>query len=123
MHQEHHGSHGPHWRDILETRWRERLQEVTELSLAYHDAAAGTTGGRESSRARRILSLATAARRRLADTDEALGRLATGSFGRCEQCGTLIPAGLLADTPESRYCRVCMTQPALARQHATAGQG
>ena len=123
MYPEHHGRHGPHWRNILETRWRERLQEVTELALAYHDAAAVTAGRQESSRARRILSQATAARRRLADTEEALGRLTAGSFGRCEQCGTLIPAGLLDSTPESRYCRACMAQPALERQHATAGHG
>ncbi len=30
----------PRWRVLLETRWRARLLEVTELSLAYHDAAA-----------------------------------------------------------------------------------
>lgn len=31
---------GPYWRELLENRWRERLQEVTELSIAYHGAAA-----------------------------------------------------------------------------------
>ena len=30
----------PRWRVLLESRWRARLLEVTELSLAYHDAAA-----------------------------------------------------------------------------------
>ena len=30
----------PYWRALLEARWRARLQEVTELSLAYHRAAA-----------------------------------------------------------------------------------
>lgn len=123
MHREHRGSHGPHWRDILEARWRERLQEVTELSLAYHGAAAGTASGLENSRARRILSQAVDARRRLADTEEALGRLAAGSFGRCEQCGMLIPAGLLASAPESRYCPDCIAEPVPAWQHATAGHG
>jgi len=32
-------SAGPHWRAPLEDRWRARLQEVTRLSLAYHQAA------------------------------------------------------------------------------------
>jgi hypothetical protein len=38
----------PRWRGVLEARWRARLDEVTELSLAYHaaaDAAAGVGGG------------------------------------------------------------------------------
>ena len=33
---------GPVWRALLEAQWRSRLQEVTELSLAYHEAAAVT---------------------------------------------------------------------------------
>jgi hypothetical protein len=30
----------PRWRALLEARWQARLQQLTELSLAYHDAAA-----------------------------------------------------------------------------------
>ena len=40
---------GPRWRALLEMRWRARLQEVTELALAYHEAAAAADrGGGES---------------------------------------------------------------------------
>jgi RNA polymerase-binding transcription factor DksA len=95
---------GPRWRAILETRWRVRLQEVTELSLAYHAAAAD---GADDRRARRLLRRAVAARRRLADTEEALGRVAAGAFGRCEQCGNPIPEVRLAAAPEYRYCARC----------------
>ncbi len=28
----------PQWRALLGFRWRERLERVTEFSLAYHDA-------------------------------------------------------------------------------------
>jgi RNA polymerase-binding transcription factor DksA len=101
------GRSGPRWRAILEARWRSRLQEVTELSLAYHAAAAGTLRGIEHRRARQLLRHAVAARQRLADTEEALGRLAAGGFGRCEQCGALIPEAVLAAEPESRYCAHC----------------
>lgn len=121
MHREHHGNHGPRWRVLLEARWRERLQEVTELSLAYHGAAAGTADGLEDAQARRLLSQAVDARRRLADTEEALGRLAAGDFGRCEQCRALIPDRLLASAPEARYCPDCMAEPVPAR-HASAGR-
>lgn len=97
------------WRAILEARWRLRLQEVTELSVAYHTAA---SGGIEDRQARRLLRRAVAARQRLADTEDALGRVATGAFGRCEQCGTAVPEALLAVAPESRYCPRCATAPA-----------
>ncbi len=110
----------PRWRILLESRWRARLLEVTELSLAYHDAAAapvlstgpadgGPAGGR---RLRRLLNRAVGARRALADTEEALVRLAAGQFGRCEYCAAPIPATQLAMEPETRYCPRC--QPAAA---------
>lgn len=101
----------PRWRVLLESRWRARLLEVTELSLAYHDAAAGPAlsdgpdaGGRQL---RRLLSQAVDARRALADTEEALVRLAAGHFGRCEYCARPIPAAGLALVPEARYCPRC----------------
>jgi DnaK suppressor protein len=95
---------GPRWRAILEARWRARLQDVTELSLAYHTA---TSDGLDDERARRLLRRAVAARQRLADTEDALRRVTVGSFGRCEQCGAPIPTVLLAAAPESRYCARC----------------
>jgi RNA polymerase-binding transcription factor DksA len=98
--------HGPQWRGLLETRWQERLAEVTELSLAYHGAAAAA-GQRDTDEARLLLRRAVAARRKLADTEEALGRLSSGRFGRCEQCGSQIPGDLLLTVPEARYCSAC----------------
>jgi RNA polymerase-binding transcription factor DksA len=98
---------GPYWRAILEARWRTRLQEVTELSVTYH-ATADTPGGIEDRRARRLLRRAIEARQRLADTEDALSRLAAGGFGRCEQCGVPTPDALLTAAPESRYCVRCI---------------
>ena len=72
--------------------------------MAYHAAAADDP---DETRARRLLHRAVAARQRLADTEDALGRVAAGGFGRCEQCGELIPEVLLAAAPESRYCARC----------------
>ena len=115
MRQEDPGTSAPRWRALLEARWRIRLQEVTELSMAYHAAASGAIEDRQ---ARRLLRRAVAARRRLADTEEALGRMAAGAFGRCEQCGAPIPEVLLAAAPESRYCARCA---AAAARPVTAG--
>ena len=104
MRQEEKKQSAPRWRAILEARWRIRLQELTELSVAYH---AATSGGIEERRARRLLRRAVAARQRLADTEDALGRVRAGAFGRCEQCGAPIPDVVLAAGPESRYCARC----------------
>jgi RNA polymerase-binding transcription factor DksA len=104
MRREDDGRFAPRWRAILETRWRIRLQEVTELSMAYHGAAAG---GVEDRDARRLLRRAVAARQRLADTEDALGRVAAGVFGRCEQCGAPLSDTRLVAAPESRYCARC----------------
>jgi RNA polymerase-binding transcription factor DksA len=106
---------GPHWRALLEARWQARVEEVTELSLAYHVAAAavpdGTGTGGRPAEITALLRRAVEARRKLADTEEALGRLAAGRFGSCEQCGAPIPAGLLAVMPETRYCPRCDAAP------------
>jgi RNA polymerase-binding transcription factor DksA len=111
---------GPRWRALLEARWQARVQEVTELSLAYHVAAAAVPDGTGAGPAygdgappevTELLRRAVEARRKLADTEEALGRLAAGRFGSCEQCGAEIPAGLLAVMPETRYCPRCDAPP------------
>jgi DnaK suppressor protein len=105
------GFPGPRWRALLEARWQAHVQEVTELSLAYHVAAAavaddiGDGAGRPEIAS--LLRRVTAARRKLADVEEALGRLAAGTFGSCEQCGSPIPAALLTAVPETRYCPRC----------------
>ncbi len=114
----------PYWRAVLEARWRARLHEVTRLSLAYHGAAAAAPDGRVAAgqhEVERLLDSTVAARRKLADTEEALARLAAGSFGRCEQCGAAIPAGLLTVLPETRYCARC-DAPALPQPPAEAAR-
>jgi DnaK suppressor protein len=126
------GTGGPYWRAVLEARWQARVREVTVLSLAYHAAAApdrdspdgaapdGAGGREERPQTQALLRRAVAARRKLADVEEALGRLAAGRFGSCEQCGAPIPAGLLATGPETRYCPRC--DPQTARNLTGAGR-
>jgi DnaK suppressor protein len=103
---------GRSWRALLEARWRDRLERVTELSLAYHDASSArppgpTASGRSDSALRELMRRATVARRALADTDAALARLEDGEFGRCEQCRGEISPGRLVRRPEERYCAQC----------------
>jgi RNA polymerase-binding transcription factor DksA len=106
---------GPQWRALLEARWQARLEELIELSLAYHAAAETAGGGGVDGPGRpeehALLRRAVGARRKLEDVEEALDRLATGRYGRCEQCEAGIPAGLLALIPETRYCPRCDAPP------------
>jgi DnaK suppressor protein len=127
-------AYGPRWRALLEARWQARLRELTELSLAYHVAIAAASASAPPSaspsssasasalasasgqpEAQALLRRAVTARRKLADVEEALSRLAAGEFGRCEQCGGQIPDGLLAPAPEIRYCARCDGEPSAIR--------
>jgi DnaK suppressor protein len=104
---------GPRRRALLEARWRARLQRVTELSVAYHDAvAAGPAQAgyddQDQDGRKQLLRQTVALRRALADTEDALARLAAGRYGRCEQCATVVPPGVLALNPEIRYCARCL---------------
>ena len=51
-----------------------------------------------------LAALTDDARRRLADVEAALARVADGSYGRCVVCGRVIPAGRLEARPDARTC-------------------
>ncbi|MGR6319613.1 TraR/DksA C4-type zinc finger protein [Micromonospora soli] len=54
-----------------------------------------------------VAALLSAARRRLAELDAAGERLDGGTYGRCERCGSPIPAERLAVRPSARTCVSC----------------
>lgn len=104
----------PLWRARLERRWRARLDRVTRLSLAYHDAEQARGGGRPGNsrlapppRIRLLLRRAVAERRKLAEIEAALSRLASGGYGLCELCREPIARAALGRRPEARYCEEC----------------
>ena len=107
------------WRSLLEDRWQDRLSALTQLSLAYHDEAGRSGGGHtpdgkgQEQQLQRLMREATAARRGLCDTEEALARVSNGTFGRCEQCSVLIPISELMAEPETRYCPECVKAASL----------
>ena len=120
------GTPGPRWRARLEARWQTHVQEVTELSLAYHVAAAAVPGGTGDGAGQpeiaALLRRAVEARRKLADVEDALARLAAGRFGSCEQCGSPVQAGLLSAVPETRYCARCDAPSAEPPSHSHDSQ-
>jgi DnaK suppressor protein len=55
-----------------------------------------------------VAALADAAREDLAEIKAALARLADGSYGTCQVCGSRIRAGRLAARPTARTCVGCV---------------
>ena len=107
----------PQWRDRLERLWRVQVEEIIELSLAYHEAASdGRAGGRPEllgapvRQRRRILARAALAHHSLAEIEAALRRIDVGNYGTCEQCGLRLQAGWLKRAPQIRYCPNCRPQ-------------
>lgn len=115
-------------RALLEERWRDTLERITALSIAYHDAAqlvpsgVPATHGASSRPARRLARQAVAERQTLAEIEAALERVTAGRYGRCEQCGRQIASARLAAEPHVRYCAAC-DRDRLADSLTTAGTG
>jgi DnaK suppressor protein len=104
----------------LEACWRDRLERVTALSLAYHDAAQYAPPGASGSdramsrRASQLARQAVAERHALAEIEAALDRITAGQYGWCEQCGRPIAAAWLTAQPQARYCAACGRQSSRA---------
>lgn len=105
----------PRWRALLGSRWQERLELLTEFSLAYHDARQAVTDpgtgsdARWAARIRASAALQRAVTERfvLAEIEAALARLAAGRFGWCAYCGAAITEARLAEIPQARCCPPC----------------
>ena len=76
-----------------------------------HDAEGSTVGFERA----RLTALLRSAERRLAELDDAIGRLPSDEFGRCERCHQPIPPERLAALPSARTCVPCATAPASPR--------
>lgn len=92
---------------MLEVRWRDRLRQLTEHCVAFHESGTETDTGQPPPSLRRLMRQSVVARQALSETEAALRRLARGTFGRCEDCTAEIPAAKLAEVPEARYCPRC----------------
>jgi RNA polymerase-binding transcription factor DksA len=51
------------------------------------------------------------ARRRVAELDDALGRVSDGTYGTCTQCGEPIAAERLVARPAAATCIACASSP------------
>lgn len=103
------------YRALLE-RERSRLEELREgLTEATEDVEREPTGdpasgghpadaGSEVFERSRDLSIVQDFEAQLSDIEHALDRVASGTYGRCEACGTEIDPERLAARPAARFC-------------------
>ena len=68
-----------------------------------HDPEGATIGFERA----QLTALLAAARVRIAEVDDALRRVDTGSYGICEGCGRPIAAERLVARPFARLCMAC----------------
>jgi RNA polymerase-binding transcription factor DksA len=54
-----------------------------------------------------LAALIASCRRAVADTAQALRRIADGSYGTCERCTASIPLERLEILPHARFCMPC----------------
>ncbi|MGA5299566.1 TraR/DksA family transcriptional regulator [Nucisporomicrobium flavum] len=74
-----------------------RLKELTEINADTGDPA----------EAHNRAALLAATRRSIEQISGALQRIADGRYGRCETCGTAIPAERLEVLPHAKLCVPC----------------
>lgn len=117
----------PRWRDRLERLWRLQVEEIIELSLAYHEAAASVRpdgGGLQAAgpHARQILARTASAHHELAEVEAALGRIDAASYGICGQCGLPLQTAWLEASPQRRYCPGCSARRGTRRAPGPAAE-
>jgi len=106
----------------LEAHWRDRLERITALSVAYYEASQNwdTSRAGRVSRTRLLARQVAAERHALAEIEAALGRISAGQYGICEECGRPIAATVLTALPQARYCGGCDRRQAPLRQRGAA---
>jgi DnaK suppressor protein len=88
-------------RDILEEQFKRHTDQLAELTVRSQRPERG--GCDDVALAGQIATC----RRAVADTAQALRRMAEGSYGRCQRCGSGIPLARLELLPHARFCARC----------------
>ena len=88
-------------RDTLEEQFQRHTKELTELTVRSRRP---DHGGYDRDA---LAALIAAASRGVADTAQALRRMADGTYGICERCTGRIPVERLEILPHARFCVPC----------------
>ena len=91
--------------ELLRTTLEEQFQWSTEqLAALTVRSQRPDRGGYDD---HTLAALTASARRALADTAQALRRMAEGSYGTCERCAAAIALQRLEILPHARFCGPC----------------
>jgi len=95
----------PYSQDLLRQALEEQYESHTGqlMELAASDGDGNESGYDQDTR----IALVTSSRRALSEIAHALHRMAQGTYGLCERCGTAIPVERLEVLPHTRFCAPC----------------
>jgi DnaK suppressor protein len=88
-------------RDSLEEQFQQHTDRLSQLTVLSRRA---DRGGYDDDM---LAALIASARQAVADTAQALRRMADGSYGTCERCGATVPLERLEVVPHARFCAPC----------------
>ena len=87
---------------------RNRLEEQFELHTGQlTDLLMGSRRRQDAYDMETAAALTSLSRQALADIAHALRRMAEGTYGTCERCGSTIPPERLEILPHTRFCVSC----------------
>jgi RNA polymerase-binding transcription factor DksA len=88
-------------RGRLEKQFQRHTDQLAELTVRSRHP---DRGGYDDDT---LAALMTSCRRLVADTAQALRRMADGTYGTCERCTAAIPLQRLEILPHARFCVPC----------------
>ena len=101
--------------EVLESERSRLLAQLDELGFGPNGSLTYDTNFADSSQVTaergEAERLAADLHDSLADVDDALGRLASGTYGRCERCGNPISEARLEAMPTAKRCLDCAKLP------------
>lgn len=99
------------YRASLEELWRQTVDQIVVLSIAYHDDVPSDSAADSSSRLprsnARLMRRVLRAHEDLALIEDAIDRIKAGTYGICGSCEQAISADRLIETPYIRDCPTC----------------
>lgn len=99
------------YRATLEELWRQKVDQIVVLSIAYYDdvpSAQVADGSPRPARSEaRLIGRVLRAHEDLALIEDAIDRIEAGTYGICGSCEEPMCGGWLAETPYARDCPTC----------------
>jgi RNA polymerase-binding transcription factor DksA len=98
------------YRASLEELWRQKVDQIVVLSIAYHDDLPGEAADTAPSQLRTdapLMRRMLRAHEDLALIEDAIDRIKAGTYGICGSCEQPIGTDWLTETPYVRDCPAC----------------